>query len=372
MPTETKRRGILRWRGIVKVEGRTVATKWFGQGERERRKAILWEEAEKKRIREESKKPQTRTESLTMGNWATAYLNDVQRRCTKKTYDKKRGAFRRLAELCGNCEITELTPSRALAFLQRRYDSKSGYAANKDRQNLGTAWEWGRKFIDGFPNLMNPFTAVQRFKEKRQPRYVPSEEDFDKVLAIAEGQDKVMLTTFINLAARRGEVFGLKWSDVDFGEGVIRLTTGKTRDGSVRSDYLPMSKELKQALIQWWQDRPIPSEYVFSMLDNAYAANRSPGDPFTSRCHFMRKICQRAGVKPFDFHSIRHLSATLLYKAGENVSMIQKILRHQNPTTTNRYLASLGFQIEEMRKSVEALARGPAEVIHLPKKVEAL
>ena len=108
------------------------------------------------------------------------------------------------------------------------------------------------------------------------------------------------------------------------------------------------------------------------MLDNAYAANRSPGDPFTSRCHFMRKICQRAGVKPFDFHSIRHLSATLLYKAGENVSMIQKILRHQNPTTTNRYLASLGFQIEEMRKSVEALARGPAEVIHLPKKVEAL
>jgi hypothetical protein len=52
--------------------------------------------------------------------------------------------------------------------------------------------------------------------------------------------------------------------------------------------------------------------------------------------------------------------------------MIQKILRHQDPTTTNRYLASLGFQIEEMRKSVEVLARGPAEVIPLRKKGEAL
>lgn len=371
MPTETNRRGILRWRGVVKVQGRTVATKWFGQGERERRKAIIWEEAEKKRILEESKKP-TRTESLTMGEWATAYLNDAQRRCTEKTYAKKRGAFRRLAELCGNIEITKLTPTLALAFLQRRHDSKSGCAANTDRQNLGKAWEWGRKFIDGFPVLANPFYVVDRFKEEHQPRYVPPVEDFDKVLSIAEGQDKVMLTTFINLAARRGEVFRLKWSDMDFREGVVRLTTGKTRDGSVRSDFIPMSGELRRTLMQWWQDRPIQSEYVFSMLDNAYAANRNPGDPFSSRAHFMRKICKRAGVKPFGFHAIRHLSATILYKAGESVSMIQKVLRHQNATTTNRYLKSLGFEVEEMRKSVEVLARGLAEVIPLPKKGEAL
>ena len=86
----------------------------------------------------------------------------------------------------------------------------------------------------------------------------------------------------------------------------------------------------------------------------------------------MRKICTRAGVKPFDFHSIRHLSAVILYKAGEPVSKIQKILRHQNATTTNRYLASLGFEVEEMRSAVEALSRGTAKVIPLPKKAEAL
>jgi len=371
MPTETNRRGVLRWRAIVKIRGKTVASKWFGQGEKERRKAIIWEEAEKKRIQEEGK--QTPTESLTMVRWATAYLDDAQRRCTKGTYLTKRAAFRRLAAFSGgDCEVNKLTPSVALAFLQRRHDSQSGYAANRDRQNLGKAWEWGRKFLDGFPNLANPFYAVERFKERRKPRYVPCEEDFDKVLALAKGQDKVMLTAFINLAARRGEIFRLKWSDVDFREGVARLTTGKTRDGSVRGDFIPMSQELRRTLLQWWQDRPVKSEYVFSMLDNACAASRSPGDPFTSRCHFMGKICRRAGVKPFDFHSIRHLSAVILYKAGEPVSMIQKVLRHQNATTTNRYLASLGFQLEEMRKSVEVLARGRAEVILLPKKVEAL
>ena len=65
------------------------------------------------------------------------------------------------------------------------------------------------------------------------------------------------------------------------------------------------------------------------------------------------------------------LFRSILYKAGEPVSKIQKILRHQNATTTNRYLSSLGFDVEEMRESVEVLSRGPAKVIPLPKKGEA-
>jgi hypothetical protein len=41
-------------------------------------------------------------------------------------------------------------------------------------------------------------------------------------------------------------------------------------------------------------------------------------------------------------------------------------------STTNRYLESLGFQVEEIRESMEALSRGPAEVIPLHRKEKAL
>ena len=51
------------------------------------------------------------------------------------------------------------------------------------------------------------------------------------------------------------------------------------------------------------------------------------------------------------------------------MSLIQKILRHEAPSTTERYLKSLGFDTEELKGAVEEFSkRGPAEVIPLKEK----
>jgi len=67
-----------------------------------------------------------------------------------------------------------------LAYMSGQAESRSGYAANKERKNLIAAWNWGRKYIDPPLPDKNPF-CVERMPEKRTPRYVPSEEDFWKV-----------------------------------------------------------------------------------------------------------------------------------------------------------------------------------------------
>lgn len=92
------------------------------------------------------------------------------------------------------------------------------------------------------------------------------------------------------------------------------------------------------------------------------------GQPFRYRQHFMTKLCDKAGVRPFGFHAIRHLTATTLYQAGQPVAVIQAVLRHESAQTTTRYLGSLG--LEQTRDALEGVMgqRGQGKVIEFKTK----
>ncbi len=192
-----------------------------------------------------------------------------------------------------------------------------------------------------------------------------------------------MLSAFLYLAARRGEIFRLQWTDVDFSNNRIRLGTRKRRDGTLEYDWLPMNTELKNQL-QWWHENRVykDSPYVF-VCDEEYSFCREYcGEPFIMRRHYMHRMCEKAGVTPFGFHAIRHLVASKLYRMGKPLGAIQAILRHKSAGTTERYLKSLG--LEETRVHLEALCdmrspvteakeasgKKPAEVINIKDRLE--
>jgi integrase len=70
-------------------------------------------------------------------------------------------------------------------------------------------------------------------------------------------------------------------------------------------------------------------------------------------------------AEPFGFHAIRHLTASILFAAGEPLWKIQGILRHKNPTTTERYLRTLG--LESARDAMENNLRDRLKSSHFPK-----
>ena len=80
----------------------------------------------------------------------------------------------------------------------------------------------------------------------------------------------------------------------------------------------------------------------------------------------MRRQCEKAKVKPFGFHAIRHLTASILYRKGYSLGHIQAVLRHKNPNTTSRYLRTLG--LEQVREALEKGLKKPAKVIKFRKK----
>ena len=143
----------------------------------------------------------------------------------------------------------------------------------------------------------------------------------------------------------------------------IRLWTRKRKDGAMEYDWLPLTEELRAMLMWWWENRPVKdSPFVFVSLDETAFAIQYFGKPFTVRQKFMHRLCETAGVKHFGFHAIRHLTASTLFNKGYDVGVIQAVLRHKSPTTTERYLRSIG--LERVREALEDIRRDDgAEIV---------
>ena len=95
--------------------------------------------------------------------WANLYL-DFAVKYSPKTYSEKRTAFQR---------VHTIKKMDALKHLQRIYKQRTGYAANKKRKNMAAAWNFGIKYLEGFP-AVTPFLAVEKFPEQRQEPIRPA------------------------------------------------------------------------------------------------------------------------------------------------------------------------------------------------------
>lgn len=328
--------------------------------------ALMWESASRSNPKEIWPE---KTNTVSLFDWSQAYLDYAKAQFANVTYEEKRSMFKRLLkEIDPGLPVFELTPGHVQTYITKQKLERSGYAANKDRKNLVAAWNWGTEYMN--PNLpkLNP-CQVKKMPEDRSPRYVPPEEDFWKAYNLASGQDRVMLLTFLHLAARRGEIFRLKWDDVDFNADRVRLWTRKRHGGGLEFDWLPMTKMLKESILWWLENTPMKdAENVFLCTEEKNFCKEVHGMPFKHRQHFMAKLCERAKVKPFGFHAIRHLTASTLYNMGCPIAHIQAVLRHESATTTAKYIRSLGC--EGVRKSLEALSQQKSNVLlYRPREV---
>jgi integrase len=283
-----------------------------------------------------------------LAEWSESYLDHAKAKYSKKTYDEKKRAFARLfLSIRATLEPSRLHPGVLLQHFDREAMERSGNAANKDRKNLIAAWNWAKRYLPAWPKD-NPFAETERQYAEQMPRYIPPFEDFWKVYdSIPEGQDKVMLFTYLHTAARKSELFILRWGEVDFRGNRIKLWTRK-RKGGLEADWIPMTEQLKTAL-QWWYENRTFSEHenVFLCQDKNNYCKDLYGHPFQVRQHWMKKLCEVAKVKPFGIHAIRHLSASILDDVGQPITVIQALLRHKSANTTAKYLHSLrGLRVE--------------------------
>jgi len=122
---------------------------------------------------------------------------------------------------------------------------------------------------------------------------------------------------------RRGEMFKLKWNDIDFQRGFIAIKNPK---GGV-SQKIPLNEQARQVL----ENHPRTAENVFVRPD---------GEPFTDIRRRVNPIKEAAGITG-DFralHGLRHTYASMLASSGKvDLYTLQKLLTHKSPVMTQRY-----------------------------------
>lgn len=308
-----------RWRAEKIISGRR-RTKTF----QTKKSAKAWESTQSAERWEREAQQILSTSCL---EWATAYLQGIERHVSESTHKEKQACFRDFfTSVPSSLPVNELTAQQVAKFLTHQSKKISGNRANKDRKNLIAAWTWGQDFLS-LPDV-NPIKKVKPYPTEPCPRYIPPKEDVYKILEYAEPENHTFLLTLLHTAARKGEIINLKWSDVDLENGNITLHTRKRQSGSLERDTIPLTGILRDEL-SLHKKRSFRGIYVFT---------REDGQKYTKRRHLMEKVCRDAGVKYFDAHAIRHVSALMLDEAGINLSTIRDILRHKSITTTDRYL----------------------------------
>jgi integrase len=75
------------------------------------------------------------------------------------------------------------------------------------------------------------------------------------------------------------------------------------------------------------------------------------GEPFkySAKRDLMRTLCERAKVKTFGFHAVRHHVASILADTGKaTLGQIQRFLRHRRQATKENYLHELSRDQREV------------------------
>jgi integrase len=188
----------------------------------------------------------------------------------------------------------------------------------------------------------SPTEGIDFLPVEKKLRYIPSVEDVTKVLAAADRDTQDYLWTIWETMARMGEINRLTWNDVNLEQRYVVLYTRKKRGGNLTPRKVPMTHKLYGILSRRYSKRDETKPWVFWHTYWSSKTCQKHQGPFQERPKIMKTLCEKAGVRYFRFHALRHSGASIMDDSGVNIGSIQRILGHDNRKTTEIYLHSIG------------------------------
>lgn len=259
-----------------------------------------------------------------------------------------KGFLKQFRAYFGKMKLKDIEYEEVVAFRNYRLSIPTHYkktrniaTMNRELSSLRRVFNIGirKGWITRNPvNMGEPL--IEKSAERRRDRILTLEEE-KRLLDACTGKRKhirPLIILLLDTGARRGETLLLKFSDLDFENRLITYQALNTK--TLKKRQIGMTNRVYNELQKLWENSDKNEDsMVFNFKDVRDSFEVS---------------CQEAGIetgRPFGItiHSLRHTAATRLINGHLPVQMVSRILSHENPITTYRYLSSTD---ETLRKAV--------------------
>ncbi len=203
---------------------------------------------------------------------------------------------------------------------------------------------------------------------------VYTEEEVCQILAALDTEPiniRALVEIAIFTGMRRGEIVGLKWTDIDLENqflsvkrSIYKPKNGKALEkepkskSSIRTISIPehLIKTLREYKLH--QDRHISFmgdawhklDYVFTEEDGIVMNPQTPTRQFTN-------FLKRHNIRHLKFHGLRHTSATMLLANGCDIKTVSSRLGHADLETTGIYVHALESTDRAAAKTFDAFIK---------------
>jgi len=197
---------------------------------------------------------------------------------------------------------------------------------NRYSAALASVLTWGVRRRIAPKGWVHPCRAVQRRPEQNEKTRFLTRDERERLLAACKASKWPRLYLLVLLAlttgARKGELLGLRWADVDLERATVHVGRSKNGDPKVLP-VVPAALEQLQAFAG------APGALVFPSAEKPEQAYS-----FVPR---WEQALKAAHIRGFRFHDLRHSAASHLAQNGATLLEIADLLGHRQLSMTKRY-----------------------------------
>ena len=154
--------------------------------------------------------------------------------------------------------------------------------------------------------------------------------------SLLAGMHQAALSLAILCGLRRGEIFGLRWCDVDLEARRLRIARSyRGTPKSAKPRHLPLPTELVPVLRDWRERCPHTDEQLVCpvLFRGRWGLSSERAD------HGLKELLAAAGCRPLrrGWHALRHSFASLFVQSGGDLFALSQLLGHADVRETQIY-----------------------------------